>query len=65
VAGSGFRVDFRNLQGAARSPEFLSIDRGTFNGTVWTFEQRLNGDEQHVNLLRKPGILRVKLYNVK
>jgi hypothetical protein len=65
VAGSGFRVDFRNLQGPARSPEFLSIDRGTFDGTEWKFEQRLNGDEQHVNLLRKPGILRVKLYNVK
>jgi len=65
VAGAGFRVDFRNLQGPARSPEFLSIDRGTFNGTTWKAEQRLNGDEQHVNLFRKPGILRVKLYNVK
>jgi Domain of unknown function (DUF5597)/Glycosyl hydrolases family 35 len=65
VAGSGFRVDFRNLQGPGRSPEFLSIDRGTFNGSEWKPEQRLNGDEQHVNLLRKAGILRVKLYSAK
>ncbi|HZT70705.1 MAG TPA: DUF5597 domain-containing protein [Terriglobia bacterium] len=65
VAGSGFRVDFRNLRGPSRSPEFLSIDRGTFRGDQWQTEQRLNGDEQHVNLLRRPGILRVRLYNVK
>jgi hypothetical protein len=65
VAGSGFRVDFRNLQGPAQSPEFLSIQRGTFNGTEWKGEQQLNGDEQHVNLLRRPGILRVRLYTVK
>jgi Domain of unknown function (DUF5597)/Glycosyl hydrolases family 35 len=65
VAGSGFRIDFRSLRGPARSPEFLSIERGTFSGTEWKPEQRLNGDEQHVNLLRKPGILRVRLYNLK
>ena len=65
VAGSGFRIDFRNLQGPARGPEFLSIERGTFHGTEWIPRQRLNGDEQHANLLRKPGILRVRLYNVK
>jgi hypothetical protein len=61
VAGWGFRVDFRELQGPARSPEFLSIDEGTFQGTQWVEERRLNGDEQHVNLFRKPAILRVRL----
>ncbi|MGH9350927.1 MAG: DUF5597 domain-containing protein, partial [Terriglobia bacterium] len=35
VAGSGFRVDFRNLTGPERSPEFLSIEQGTFHGTEW------------------------------
>lgn len=65
VAGSGFRVDFRNLQGPETSPEFLSIDRGTFNGADWESEQRLNGNEQDVNLLREPGILRVKVYNIQ
>lgn len=61
VAGSGFWVDFRNLTGPARSPEYLSIDRGTFNGNQWVERQRLNGDEQHVSLFRFPGILRVRL----
>jgi len=65
VAGSGFRVEFRNLTGPARSPEFLSVERGTFQGLKWVPEQRLNGDELHVNLHRKPGILRVRLYDVK
>lgn len=61
VAGSGFWVDFRNLTGPARSPEFLSIDRGTFQNGQWVERQRLNGDEQHVSLFRFPGILRVRL----
>lgn len=61
VAGSGFRLDFRNLTGPARSPEFLSIEQGTFHGTEWVPERRLNGDEQHVSLFRFPGILRVRL----
>ena len=61
VAGSGFWVDFRNLTGPARSPEFLSIDEGTFNGGEWAPTRRLNGDEQHVSLFRGPEILRVRL----
>ncbi len=64
VAGYGFRIVFRNLVGPAQSPEFVSIERGTFHGTEWVPEQRLNGDELHVNLLFKPGILRVRLYNL-
>lgn len=65
VAGSGFRVQFRNMQGFAHSPEYLSIERGTFKDLQWVPEQRLNGDELHVNLTQKPGILRVRLYDVK
>ncbi len=65
VAGYGFRIVFRNLVGPAQSPEFISIERGTFHGTEWVPEQRLNGDELHVNLLLKPEILRVRLYNMK
>jgi Domain of unknown function (DUF5597)/Glycosyl hydrolases family 35 len=61
VAGSGFRLDFRNLEGTIRTPQFLSIDEGTYQGTQWVPEWRLNGDEQHVDLFRKPGILRVRL----
>jgi hypothetical protein len=65
VAGTGFRVTFRNLQGAALSPEYVSIERGTFHGLEWAPEQLLNGDERHVDLVRWPGILRVRLYNAK
>jgi Domain of unknown function (DUF5597)/Glycosyl hydrolases family 35 len=65
VAGTGFRVTFRNLQGAALSPEYISIERGTFHGLEWAPEQLLNGDERHVDLARWPGILRVRLYNAK
>jgi Domain of unknown function (DUF5597) len=65
VAGYGFRLVFRNLTGPARSPEFLSIERGTFHGTDWEPEQRLNGDELHVNLLQQPEILRVRLLSAK
>ncbi len=65
VAGTGFRVTFRNLQGAAPSPEYLSIERGTFHGFEWVPEQMLNGDERHVDLIRWPGVLRVRLDNAK
>lgn len=61
VAGYGFRLVFRNLQGPPGSPDFLSIEQGTFHGTTWAPEQRLNGDELHVNLLQGPRILRVRL----
>lgn len=61
VAGYGFRLVFRNLQGPDFSPEILSVEEGTFHGAEWTPARRLNGDERHVNLLRGPRILRVRL----
>ncbi len=60
VAGSGFRLSFWNRQGPPGHPRYLAIDRGTFHGTKWVEEQRLNGDEQTVDLFRFPGILRVR-----
>jgi hypothetical protein len=60
VAGFGFRLVFEELHGPPRSPEFLSIEEGTFRGTQWVPERRLNGDELHVDLLQKPRILRVR-----
>jgi hypothetical protein len=60
VAGFGFRLVFQQLQGPPRSPEFLSLEEGTFHGEHWIPERRLNGDELHVNLLEKPRILRVR-----
>jgi hypothetical protein len=61
VAGHGFRLQFEELEGPPRSPEFLSIEEGTFKGTEWSATRRLNGDELHVNLLQKAEILRVRL----
>ncbi|MGH9344621.1 MAG: DUF5597 domain-containing protein [Terriglobia bacterium] len=61
VAGYGFRLTFRDLQGPQREPEFLSIEQGTFQGDQWTPERRLNGDEMHVNLMAGARILRVRL----
>lgn len=61
VAGSGFRVDFCYLQGPERSPEFLSLEEGTFEGETWKSTRRLNGDEFHVVLPEQPRILRVRL----
>jgi beta-galactosidase GanA len=60
VAGYGFRLVFQKLQGPPRSPEFLSLEEGTFHGTQWIEKKRLNGDELHVDLLEKPRILRVR-----
>ncbi len=60
VPGHGFRLQFEELEGPPRSPEFLSIEEGTFKGTEWSATRRLNGDELHVNLLQKAEILRVR-----
>ena len=65
VAGFGFRLVFEELQGPPRSPEFLSLEEGTFRGAQWIPEKRLNGDELHVDLLRAPRILRVRFVRVK
>jgi hypothetical protein len=61
VAGYGFRLVFRNLQGPPGGPEFLSVEQGTFHGSQWVPERRLNGDELHINLITGPCILRVRL----
>jgi uncharacterized protein DUF5597/glycosyl hydrolase family 42 (putative beta-galactosidase) len=61
VAGSGFRVNFRELTGPPRDAEILSIDEGTLINGEWSVERRLNGDEQHVSFPARGRILRVKL----
>jgi Domain of unknown function (DUF5597)/Beta-galactosidase len=61
VAGSGFRLDFRELTGPPRHAEILSIDEGTFVNGEWKTDHRLNGDEQHVYFPARGRILRVKL----
>lgn len=61
VAGSGYRLDFRELTGPPRDSEILSIDEGTFVEGDWKADRRLNGDEQHVYFPAKGRILRVKL----
>jgi hypothetical protein len=60
IAGFGFRLEFQELQGPPRGPEFLSLEQGTFHGTQWVAEKVLNGDELRVDLLQKPEILRVR-----
>jgi beta-galactosidase GanA len=61
VAGSGFRVDFRELAGPPRDAQFLSLEEGTFKNGEWQTERRLNGDELHVSLPSESRILRVRL----
>jgi Domain of unknown function (DUF5597)/Beta-galactosidase len=61
VAGTGFRLDFRELTGPPRDARLLSIDEGTFENGEWKTERRLNGDEQHVRFSDKGRILRVRL----
>lgn len=61
VAGSGFYVDFRELEGPPRNAEMLSLEEGTFQGDQWVSARRLNGDEFHVYLPEKARILRVRL----
>ncbi|MGH9470976.1 MAG: DUF5597 domain-containing protein [Terriglobia bacterium] len=60
VAGSGFRVEFVELQGPPRSPEFLSLEEGTLRDGQWVTTKRLNGDELHVDLEEqyRPGEFR-------
>jgi Domain of unknown function (DUF5597)/Glycosyl hydrolases family 35 len=61
VAGAGFRVDFRELEGPPREANFLTLEEGTFDGDRWVRERRLNGDELHVRFGEKARILRVRL----
>lgn len=61
VAGAGFSVNFRKLQGPPGDAEMLSLEEGTFNGEQWVPSRRLNGDEFHVTLPESGRILRVRL----
>lgn len=70
VAGAGFSVAFREMQGPLRDAEILSVEEGTFQDGEWVTKRRLNGDELHVSLPGTSGhvglasegsILRVKL----
>ncbi len=61
VAGAGFTVTFRELDGPLRDAEVLSIEEGTFDRMNWIPERRWNGDERHVSLPEKSTILRVRV----
>ncbi|HXJ93990.1 MAG TPA: DUF5597 domain-containing protein [Terriglobia bacterium] len=61
VAGSGFKVNFRELEGPPRDAEILSLEEGTFEGERWVPARRLNGDELHVELPEQSKTLRVRL----
>ena len=50
VAGQGFHLDFVELTGPARNPEYLSIEAGTFDGERWVPSRVLDGDEASVTL---------------
>lgn len=60
VAGSGFEVNFRELEGPSHFARFLSLEEGTFRNGQWELTRRLNGDELHVTLgdQYRPGELR-------
>ena len=61
VAGTGFRLTFRELTGPPRDARWLSLDEGTFEDGEWKAARRLNGDEQHVWFGDTGRILRVRL----
>jgi hypothetical protein len=61
VAGSGFKVNFRELEGPRRDAQILMLEEGTFEGERWVSARRLNGDELHVELSEQSRILRVRL----
>lgn len=61
VVGSGFKVDFRELDGPLRDAEITSIEEGSFDGLQWVPTRRLNGDERHVELGERTRVLRVRI----
>jgi Domain of unknown function (DUF5597)/Beta-galactosidase len=61
VAGAGFKVNFRELEGPPRDAQILTLEEGTFEGERWVATRRLNGDELHVELPEQSKILRVRL----
>ena len=61
VAGAGFKVEFRELEGPPRDARFLTIEEGTFEGERWAPVRRLNGDELQVSFPERSTTLRVRL----
>jgi len=61
VAGAGFDVNFRALEGQLRDARIRAIEEGTFEGERWSPTRRLNGDELHLDLPEQAKILRVRL----
>jgi hypothetical protein len=61
IAGAGFRVTFRELEGPLRDSQILSLEEGTFERGKWVPTKRLNGDELNVSLPPKAKIVRVRL----
>jgi len=61
LAGPGFKVNFRELEGPPRDAEILTLEEGTFEGERWVPARRLNGDELHVELPEQSKILRTRL----
>jgi hypothetical protein len=61
VAGAGFKVNFRELEGPQRDAQIVTLEEGTFEGERWVPARRLNGDELHVDLPERSRILRVRL----
>ena len=61
IVGTGFDVNFREMEGPLRDAQLLSIEEGTFQGDHWMAYRRLNGDERHVSLPEKSTILRVRM----
>ncbi|UCH32995.1 MAG: DUF5597 domain-containing protein [Armatimonadota bacterium] len=61
IAGAGFKVAFRTLQGPLRDVELVSVEEGTFEGERWIPERQLTGDELRVHLPEQSKILRVRV----
>jgi hypothetical protein len=61
VAGSGFKLSFREMEGWQRDAQILTLEEGTFEGERWVSARRLNGDELHVELPEQSRILRVRV----
>jgi hypothetical protein len=60
VAGMGFDMVFRELEGLPRDSEILTLEEGTFLEGKWTPQRRLNGDELQVSFPETGRILRVR-----
>jgi len=61
VAGRGFKINFRELEGPLRDSQLLSVEEGTFEGEKWVPTKRLAGEDLRVSLPQQSKILRVRL----